>query len=91
LASHERDDILDILRQFKRLRNIGILEIGVFGSTAPMNFDTAMIFASVLKHPIPLCWYISKPLKTWHEVDIVACGENEPFLKERIDHEALYV
>ena len=95
----ERDDILDILRQFKRdyAQHYGILEIGVFGSTARNEFrddsDVDICIRTQTPDPFVLV-HIKEAIEdlVHKKVDIVRVREKmNPFLKERIDHEALYV
>jgi len=95
----KRDDILTVLRQFKRDygEKYGILEIGVFGSVArnePRDYgDVDICIKTRIPNPFALV-HIKESLEglIHKRVDIVRVREKmNPFLKERIEKEAHYV
>ncbi len=94
-----RDQVLDLLRQFKRdhAERYGILEIGLFGSLARNeprdDSDVDICIKTVTPNPFALV-HIKELLEELleHNVDIVRVREKmNPFLKERIEKEAHYV
>ncbi len=94
-----RDDILAILREFKRdyAEKYGILEIGVFGSTARdeagEDSDVDICIETRTPNPFALV-HIKEDIeqKVRKHVDIVRVREKmNPFLKERIKKECRYV
>jgi predicted nucleotidyltransferase len=94
-----RDDILAILREFKRnyAEKYGILEIGVFGSTArdeaKEDSDLDICIKTRTPNPFTLVHIkadIEELIKK--RVDIVRVREKmNPFLRERIEKEGHYV
>jgi len=95
----ERDSILAILRDFKRnfAGKYGILEIGVFGSIArdEAREDSDIDICIKTKTPDPFTLvHIKEELenRAGKRVDIVRMREKmNPFLKERIEKEGVYV
>ena len=94
-----RDDILDVLREFKRAHaeQYGILEIGVFGSFARDkgrdDSDIDICIQTQTPNPFVLV-HIKEALEelVHRQVDIVRVREKmNRFLKERIESEAHYV
>jgi predicted nucleotidyltransferase len=94
-----REHILAVLRQFKRdyAEKYGILEIGIFGSTArgEAGADSDVDICIKTKTPNPFTLvHIKEAIEelTGKHVDIVRVREKmNPFLKERIDKEGRYV
>ena len=94
-----RDEILTLLRKFKQdyAEQYGIIEIGVFGSTARNEIREDSDVDICIKTRIPNPFMLVHIKETIEElvhkpVDIVRVRENmNPFLKQRIDKEALYV
>ena len=95
----KRDDILAILREFKRdyAEKYGILEIGVFGSTArdEARDDSDVDICIKTKTPNPFALvHIKEDIEQMvrKHVDIVRVREKmNPYLKERIKKECRYV
>ncbi len=95
----KRDDILAILREFKRdhAEKYGILEIGVFGSSArdDAREDSDVDICIKTKTPNPFALvHIKEDIEQMvrQHVDIVRVREKmNPFLRERIKRECLYV
>jgi hypothetical protein len=95
----KRDDILAILREFKRdyAEKYGILEIGVFGSTArdEAGEDSDVDICIKTKTPNPFALvHIKEDIEEMvrKHVDIVRVRDKmNPFLRERIEKEGLYV
>jgi len=95
----KRDDILAILREFKRDRaeEYGILEIGVFGSVARdearEDSDVDICIKTRTPNPFALVHIkeeIEKRVK--RRVEIIRVREKmNPFLRERIEREGRYV
>ena len=95
----KRDDVLAVLRQFKRdyAEKYGIHEIGLFGSLARNeprdDSDVDICIKTATPNPFILV-HIKESLEELLQkhVDIVRVRENmNPFLKERIEKEARYV
>ena len=94
-----RDEILTVLRKYKRnyAEQYGILEIGVFGSVArgEIREDSDIDICIKTQTPNPFVLvHIKESLEelVHKPVDIVRVRENmNPFLKKRIEKEALYV
>ncbi|MEK7745255.1 MAG: nucleotidyltransferase domain-containing protein, partial [Elusimicrobiota bacterium] len=94
-----RDDILAILRDFKQnfAEKYGILEIGIFGSIArdEAREDSDVDICIKTKTPDPfMLVHIKEEIESRvrKHVDIVRMREKmNPFLKERIEKEGLYV
>jgi predicted nucleotidyltransferase len=95
----KRDDILAILREFKRdhAERYGILEIGVFGSSArdDAREDSDVDICIKTKTPNPFALvHIKEDIEQMvrKHVDIVRVREKmNPFLRERIKRECRYV
>ena len=95
----KRDDILSLLRKFKRdnAEKYGILEIGVFGSIArdEAREDSDVDICIKTKTPNPFALvHIKEDIERLIQkhVDIIRVREKmNSFLKERIDKEGLYV
>ena len=91
--------LLNILRKFKSdcAEKYGILEIGVFGSLArnEAGEDSDVDICIKMKTPNPfLLVHIKEDIEglTGKHVDIVRVRDRmNPFLRERIDREGLYV
>ena len=94
-----RDAILSILREFKQnyAEKYGILEIGVFGSIArdEAGEDSDVDICIKTKTPNPFTLvHIKEEIenRVRKHVDIVRIREKmNPFLKERIEKEGVYV
>ncbi len=95
----KRDDILAILREFKRdyAEKYGILEIGVFGSTArdeaSEDSDVDICIKTRTPNPFALV-HIKEDIEQMVQkhVDIVRVREKmNPYLRERIKKECRYV
>ena len=94
-----RDDILGILRDFKRnnAEKYGIQEIGVFGSVArnDARVDSDVDICIKMKTPDAfMLVHIKEDIENLvkKHVDIVRIREKmNPFLKERIEKEGIYV
>jgi hypothetical protein len=95
----KRDDILAILREFKRdcAGKYGILELGLFGSvareTAGEKSDVDICIKTRTPDPYVLV-HIKEDLeaRVRKHVDIVRVREKmNPFLKARIEKEGIYV
>jgi predicted nucleotidyltransferase len=94
-----RDDILNVLREFKRAHaeQYGILEIGVFGSIARNeawdDSDVDICIQTQTPNPFVLVHIKEAIEELFHrQVDIVRVREKmNRFLKERIEKEAYYV
>jgi uncharacterized protein len=95
----KRDDILAILREFKRdyAEKYGILEIGIFGSIARddarEDSDVDICVKTITPNPFTLV-HIREEIegRVQKHVDIIRVREKmNPFLKERIEKEARYV
>ena len=94
-----RDSILAILRDFKQnfAEKYGILEIGVFGSIArdEAREDSDIDICIRTKTPDPfMLVHIKEEIESRvrKHVDIVRMREKmNPFLKERIEKEGVYV
>lgn len=94
-----RDDVLAILRDFKQhvAEKYGILEIGIFGSTArdEVREDSDVDICIKTKTPDPFAIvHIKEEIESWirKHVDIVRIREKmNPFLRERIEKEGIYV
>lgn len=95
----KRDDVLAILREFKRDRaeEYGILEIGIFGSVARdeagEDSDVDICIKTRTPNPFALVHIkeeIEKRVK--RRVEIIRVREKmNPFLRERIEREGRYV
>jgi uncharacterized protein len=94
-----RDDILAILREFKRdcAEKYGILELGLFGSvareTAGEESDVDICIKTRTPDPFVLV-HIKEGIeeRVRKHVDIVRVRETmSPFLKARIEEEGIYV
>ncbi len=94
-----RDDILAILHEFKRdyAEKYGIIEIGVFGSFARDEAgeasDVDICVKTKTPNPFTLV-HIKEDIerRIQKHVDIIRVREKmNPFLKERIEKEGLYV
>ncbi len=94
-----RDDVLAILRDFKQnfADKYGILEIGIFGSIArgEEREDSDVDICIKTKTPDPFAIvHIKEEIenRVQRHVDIVRMREKmNPFLKERIEKEGVYV
>lgn len=94
-----RDDVLAILRDFKQnfADKYGILEIGIFGSIArgEEREDSDVDICIRTKTPDPFALvHIKEEIenRVQRHVDIVRMREKmNPFLKERIEKEGVYV
>jgi predicted nucleotidyltransferase len=94
-----RDEILALLRKFKQdyAEQYGIIEIGVFGSTArnEIRDDSDVDICIQTRTPDPfMLVHIKETIEelVHKQVDIVRVRENmNPFLKKRIEKEAEYV
>ena len=95
----KRSEILDILQKFKRenAEKYGILEIGVFGSTARneagADSDVDICVKTDTPNPFVLV-HIKEDIEGLirKHVDIVRVrGKMNPFLRERIEKEGQYV
>lgn len=94
-----RDDVLAILRDFKQhvAEKYGILEIGIFGSTArdEVREDSNVDICIKTKTPGPFAIvHIKEEIESRirKHVDIVRIREKmNPFLRERIEKEGIYV
>ena len=94
-----RDAILSILRDFKQnyAEKYGILEIGIFGSAArdEIRDDSDVDICIKTKTPDPfILVHIKENIESLVQkhVDIVRIREKmNPFLKERIEKEGVYV
>jgi hypothetical protein len=95
----KRDDILAILREFKRdcAGKYGILELGLFGSVArePAGEKSDVDICIKTRTPDPyVLVHIKEDLeaRVRKHVDIVRVREKmNPFLKARIEKEGIYV
>jgi len=95
----KRNDVLDLLRKFKNenAEKYGILEIGIFGSLARDNAreDSDVDICVKTKTPDPfLLVHIKEDIESLVQkhVDIIRIRSTmNPFLKERIEKEGLYV
>jgi predicted nucleotidyltransferase len=94
-----REDILAILREYKQAfaEKYGILEIGVFGSVArdeaTSESDVDICIKTKTADPFVLV-HIKEDLESLvrKHVDIVRVREKmNPYLKSRLEKEALYV
>ncbi len=94
-----RNDIIAILRDYKQnfSEKYGILEIGIFGSTArdEDREDSDVDICIKTKTPDPFALvHIKEEIESrvHKHVDIVRIREKmNPFLKERIEKEGIYV
>jgi len=94
----KRDDILAVLREFMRdhAEEYGILEIGIFGSTARdearEESDVDILVKTKTPNPFALVHVKQAIERRVHKhVDIIRVREKmNPFLKERIEKEARY-
>ena len=95
----KRDDVLAILREFKRDRaeEYGILEIGVFGSfardEAGEDSDVDICIKTRTPNPFALV-HIKEEIerRVKRHVEIIRVREKmNPFLRERIEREGRYV
>lgn len=94
-----RDDVFAILRDFKQhfTGKYGILEIGIFGSTArdEIREDSDVDICIKTKTPDPFAIvHIKEEIESRirKHVDIVRIREKmNPFLRERIEKEGIYV
>ena len=95
----KRDEVLSILRDFKRqcADELGILEIGIFGSvardTAGVESDLDICVKTKTPNPYSLV-HIKNAIESrvQRKVDIVRVRERmNPLLKERIEQEGIYV
>ena len=94
-----RNDIIAILRDYKQnfAEKYGILEIGIFGSTArdEAKGDSDVDICIKTKTPNPFALvHIKEEIESrvHKHVDIVRIREKmNPFLKERIEKEGIYV
>ena len=95
----KRDDILAILREFKRDhgQEYGILQIGIFGSTARdeagEESDVDILVKTRTPNPFALVHVKQAIERRVHKhVDIIRVREKmNPFLRERIKKECRYV
>jgi uncharacterized protein len=95
----KRNELLSVLRKFKQnyAERYGILEIGIFGSTArdESRDDSDIDICIKTRTPNPFALvHIKESLEeiVHGQVDIVRIREKmNPFLKERIEKEGLYV
>ena len=94
-----RDDILTILREFKRdyAEKYGILEIGIFGSfardEAREDSDVDICIKTRTPNPFVLV-HIKEDLegRVHKRVDIIRVRERmNPYLRERIERDGRYV
>ncbi len=94
-----RDEILNILREYKKdhAGKYGIREIGIFGSTArdesTLNSDVDICIKTDSPNPFFLV-HIKEDIEVLvqRHVDIIRVREQmNPFLRERIEKEGLYV
>jgi len=95
----KREDVLAILREFKRnsAEKYGILEIGVFGSVARdearEDSDVDICIKTETPNPFTLV-HIKEDIEGLirKRVEIVRVREKmNPFLRDRIEREGLYV
>jgi len=94
-----RDDLLNILRKFKRdcAEKYGILEIGVFGSLArdEAGEDSDVDICVKTKTPNPFTLvHLKEDIEglIGRRVDLVRVRDKmNPFLKARLEKEGLYV
>lgn len=95
----KRDDVLAILREFKRdnAEKYGILQIGVFGSVArdeaKEDSDVDICIKTETPNPFALV-HIKEDIERLirKRVEIVRVREKmNPFLRDRIEREGLYV
>ncbi len=95
----KRDDVLAILKEFKRDRaeEYGILEIGVFGSVARdeagEDSDVDICIKTRTPNPFALV-HIKEEIeqRVKRRVEIIRVREKmNPFLRERIEREGRYV
>jgi uncharacterized protein len=94
-----RDEILAVLLKFKQdyAEQYGIIEIGVFGSTArnEIRDDSDLDICIQTRNPNPFVLvHIKETIEelVHKPVDIVRVRENmNPILKKRIEKEAMYV
>ena len=95
----KKDEVLDILRDYKKnhARKYGILNIGVFGSTArdEAGSDSDVDICIVTDTPNP---FILVPIKDDIEklvkkhVDIIRVRDKmNPYLRERVERDGRYV
>ncbi|MBT3225161.1 MAG: nucleotidyltransferase [Deltaproteobacteria bacterium] len=95
----DRSRVLDILTRYKNrfAEQYGITALGVFGSTARNEADNDSDVDIVIKMRKPDLFYLvhikDELQEAYHApVDIVHYREKmNPFLKKRIDNEAVYV
>lgn len=95
----KQKEILEGLRAYKKRfsKQYGILDIGVFGSVARGDYDNESdvdIVVRLQKQDLFLLAGLKYDLEeTFHRsIDIVAYRDTmNPFLKKRIDREAVYV
>ncbi len=94
-----RNEILDVLREYKNAfaEKYGILAMGVFGSVARGSFredsDLDIYVETATPNPFPLV-HMKKEIeeKVHRRVDIVRLREKmNPFLRERIERDGIYV
>lgn len=94
-----RDEVLSILRSFKRecAEQLGIVEIGIFGSVARDAAGVASDLDICVKTKTPSPYnlvHIKDAIegRVHRKVDIVRVRERmNPLLKERIEQDAIYV
>jgi hypothetical protein len=95
----KRDDILAVLREFMRdhAEEYGILQIGIFGSTARdeagEESDVDILIKTKTPNPYTLV-HVKEAIEKLvrRHVDIIRVREKmNPFLKERIEKDARYV
>jgi hypothetical protein len=95
----KRDDVLAILREFMldHAEEYGILEIGIFGSTARdeawEESDVDIFIRTKTPNPFALVHIKEAIERRVHKhVDIIRMREKmNPFLKKRIERDARYV
>ncbi|MBU0700032.1 nucleotidyltransferase domain-containing protein [bacterium] len=99
MSTQQKDNILTILREFKQNfgEKYGIFEIGIFGSVARDeamdNSDVDICIKTKTPDPFALV-HIKEEIESrvQKHVDIIRMRKNmNPFLKERIEKEGVYV
>lgn len=95
----QRDEVLNILRNYKNTakNEYGIVELGLFGSVARDEASNDSDVDICIKTKTPDMFaliHIKEELQQLltHSIDIVRVREKmNPYLKKRIDSEAIYV
>ena len=95
----DRNEVINVLRAYKQdnAKRYGILSLGIFGSVARGqsrdDSDVDVCIKTVTPDPFALV-HIKEDIeqRVRHRVDIVRVREKmNPFLKERIDKDGIYV